>query len=81
MKDSLTNLALLPKKENISKNSKALNEVTDPWLKNAITIYSGIEEKYFDKYSDITQIVDMKEYRGKLFSDSFGSKRTSMLSN
>jgi hypothetical protein len=75
MKDSLTNLALLPKKENIAKKNKALNEITDAWLKNLITIYEGIQETDFVKYSDITHIDDLTELRGKMFADTFGKIR------
>ena len=81
MKDSLTNLALLPKKDNISKGSKALNEITDKWLKGAITTYAGIEEKDFEKFSDITNMDDMKKIRGKLFLKTFEEIRTTKLSN
>ena len=49
-RDSLINLALLPTKDNISKKAKALNEITDSWLKLQISTYTGIEEKDFDQY-------------------------------
>lgn len=38
----------------ISKKAKALNEITDSWLKLQITTYTGIEESAFDQYSDIS---------------------------
>ena len=81
MKDSLTNLALLPKKDNISKGSKALNEITDSWLKSAITTYTGINESDYDKYSDITNILDMKKARGKILINCFDKTRDTVLSN
>lgn len=81
MRDSLTNLALLPKSENAAKKSKALNEITDTWLKAQIVKYEGIEENDFAKYSDISNIGDMKTERGKLFSKSFKEKRNTLLAN
>ena len=81
MKDSLSNLALLPKKDNISKSSKALNEISDTWLKNQIVIYSNIQEKDFDKYSDISNIDGLKKDRGRDFTDCFTKTRSKKLSN
>ncbi len=81
MKDSLTNLALLPKNDNIAKKSKALNDITDSWLKSQITKYEGIPESDFTKYSDITNIDELKELRGNLFTSTFGELRDTMLAN
>lgn len=81
MRDSLTNLALLPKSENAAKKSKALKEITDTWLKDQITKYEGIEEKEFVKYSDISNIDEMKRLRGELFKKSFKEKRNTLLAN
>ena len=81
MKDSLSNLALLPKKDNISKSSKALNEISDSWLKNQIVVYSNIKEKDFDKYSDISNIGGLKTDRGKDFIECFTTTRSKKLSN
>ena len=81
MKDSLTNLALLPKTDNNAKKSKALNEITDPWLKSQIVIYEEIEESDFDKYSDITNIDKLKNQRGDLFIKAFSETRGTVLAN
>lgn len=81
MKDSLTNLALLPKKTNCAKKNKALNEITDSWLKSQITKYEGIQKSDFEKYSDITNINDLKALRGEFFKNTFKEKRESILSN
>ncbi|MCQ2080453.1 MAG: hypothetical protein MJZ11_02265 [Lachnospiraceae bacterium] len=81
MKDSLTNLALLPKTDNIAKKSKALNEITDAWLKSQITKYEEIEEKDFGKYSDITNIEELKSQRGDLFIKVFDETRETVLAN
>ena len=81
MRDSLTNLALLPKNENAAKNSKALKDITDTWLKDQIVKYEGIEEKDFVKYSDISNIDEMKILRGELFKKTFNEKRKTLLAN
>ena len=80
-KDSLVNLALLPKKENISKKSKRLNEITDTWLKTQITTYTKIEEADFDKYSDVTNLEDLRKHRKLLFITAFGINRAASLAN
>ena len=80
-KDSLVNLALLPTKDNISKKAKRLNEITDAWLKNQITLYTGIEECDFQKYSDVTSLPELREQRQKSFTNAFYANRKSILAN
>lgn len=80
-KDSLANLALLPKKDNIHKKNKALNEIVDPWLKNSIVTYTGISEDKFDSYSDIANIKLLQAERVKLFTTAFSTNRSAKLSN
>lgn len=80
-KDCLANLALLPKKDNIHKKSKALNEIVDPWLKNSIVTYTGISEDKFDLYSDIANIYKLQDERSKLFITAFSTNRSAKLSN
>lgn len=80
-KDSLVNMALLPTKENISKKSKRLNEITDSWLKMQITTYTGIVESDFDLFSDLSNFEKMKEQRSELFKIAFSTNRTTTLSN
>ena len=80
-KDSLANLALLPKKDNIHKKNKALNEIVDPWLKDLITKYTGITEDKFDLYSDIANINQLQAERLKLFKTAFNTNRNAKLSN
>lgn len=80
-KDSLSNLALLPKKDNINKKSKALNEIRDPWLRNSIVTYTGISEDKFDLYSDIANMGKLQDERSKLFLIAFDSNRNAKLSN
>lgn len=79
-KDSLINLALLPTKDNISKKAKALNEITDHWLKLQITTYTGISESEFEQYSDISNILTLYTKRKELFSIAFSTNRTTALS-
>lgn len=80
-KDSLANLALLPKKDNIHKKNKALNEIIDPWLRNSIVTYTGISEDKFDLYSDIINIKQLQNERSELFITAFDTNRTAKLSN
>lgn len=81
LKDSLINLGLLPKRDNISKSSKRLNEVTDSWLRESISSYEGIQEKDFERFSDVTQINELQKQRMKLFLKTFGEIRDTMLVN
>lgn len=80
-KDSLVNLALLPTKENISKKSKKLNEITDSWLKQQITKFTGIEETDFMKYSDVTNLASLRKQRSELFTVAFSTNRKASLAN
>ena len=80
-KDCLCNLSLLPKKENISKNNKALREIIDPWLIQQIATYADIQQCDFEKYSDLSNINDMKEHRKSLYEKAFKENRDSILSN
>lgn len=79
-KDSLINLALLPTKDNICKKAKALNEITDTWLKLQITTFTEIPESEFGKYSDIANISDLCTLRSELFSTTFSVGRNTALS-
>ena len=81
LKESLINFALLPKKDNIKKGSRALNEITDSWLKQQIIKFEEIEERDFDLFSDITNIAKLQHHRQALFLEAFDSKRNSVLSN
>lgn len=81
LKESLINFALLPKKDNIKKGSKALNEITNDWLKQQIETYEEIERKDFDLFSDITKIGKLQDHRKALFLEAFDSKRSSLLAN
>ena len=78
-KDSLGNLALLPKKDNISKKSKALNEITDSWLKLQISTFTGIPQSEFGEYSDIANISKLCEMRRELLKKTFTTDRAVIL--
>lgn len=81
LKDSLGNLALLPRKDNISKKSKKLNEITDPWLKSSITMFTGIQESEFDLYSNIANMPELKIRRETLFQTAYDTNRDANLAN
>lgn len=78
---SLTNLAFLPKKDNVAKNDKALEEILDPWLKHQITNYEYIEEKDFKKFSNIAAFKDLIALRKQKFIEIFSDCRMAALSN
>lgn len=80
-KDSLSNLAVLSRINNNSKKSKALNEITDAWLKNMVKTYTGIDEKDFDKFSDVSNIDSLVKKRTKFFQSIFDADRDNFLSN
>lgn len=80
-KDSLFNLILLSKTDNIQKKDKALNEIKDSFLRKTVSKYSFIDECDFDKFSDISNIKDLKEKRMAELLKVFGDVRISELSN
>ena len=80
-KDCLCNLSLLPKRENICKNNKSLNEIVDPWLIQQIEIYTDIKQCDFDKFSDLSNIEDLKKQRRAKYENAFAEKRDSKLTN
>lgn len=79
LKDSLANLAILPKKENISKGEKPLNSITNPWLRTQIEQYLGIKESEFDFYSDITHLDALRQKKQEMYIQLFGDVRDSKL--
>ena len=80
-KNALFNLQLLPKADNILKKDKTLNELTDSFLRQAISKYTGIKEDDFEKYSDVSKIEELKKERLMYLLDAFGEKRKTELSN
>ncbi|MBE6221259.1 MAG: DUF262 domain-containing protein [Rikenellaceae bacterium] len=80
-KDCLCNLSLLPKKENVSKNNKSLREIVDTWLIQQIATYADIQQHDFEKYSDLSNIEELKSHRKTLYEKAFKEIRDSKLAN
>ena len=80
-RDALFNLELLPKEDNNQKKDKALNEVTDSFLRQSISRYCDISIEDFDKYSDISNIEELKKSRLKVLIETFDTVRKTELSN
>lgn len=80
-KDCLCNLSLLPKKENVSKNNKSLREIVDTWLIQQIATYADIQQHDFEKYSDLSNIEELKSHRKTLYENAFKEIRDSKLAN
>lgn len=78
---NLFNLGLLPKRENCSKNSKRLVEITDQWLIDKIVKYDFITENEFSLFSDITNLGKLKELRAPIFKEVFDKKRDDIFNN
>lgn len=80
-KDCLCNLSLLPKKDNISKSNKSLNEIVDPWLIQQIEQFADIPSSEFDKFSNLANIDQLKAHRSPLYERAFDVARLNKLSN
>ena len=79
--NSLFNLGLLPKNDNISKGKKRLAAITDDWLKDQIRRYEFVKDEDFAFYSDFLNCDKIYENRYKLFENAFGELRTKLLNN
>lgn len=80
--NSLGNFALLPKDENIDKSDKAINELAKgSWLYNQVLKYTDIQESDVDKFSNISNLEELIEYRINIFYDVFNQKRTDLINN
>lgn len=73
--NNLTNLALLPKRQNISKSNKKISDIDDPWLRDQIINYEEIMEQQFTEMSDIKNIEKLKQHRGSLIIETFEKRR------
>ena len=80
-KNALFNLQLLPKTDNILKKDKTLIELTDSFICQAISKYTGIKEDDFGRYSDVSKIEELKQERLGYLLETFGEKRKTELSN
>ena len=79
LKNSLGNMALLPRRKNEAKNAKFLKDVGDD-LKLEIAQYADVSLEDFPKYSNLTSLPNLIEERKKVFwgllnkrSELFGS--------
>lgn len=81
LKDSLFNLGLLPKNENVSKSDKTLRQIESEWLKNQIEKYEQIPANQFDKYSNINNHTDLFALRKCNFDHAYGQMRQDLLNN
>ena len=69
------------KKRNISKSNKDLKEIVDPWLIQQIAKYADIEQHDFEKFSDLSNINELKSSRKSLYEKAFKENRDSKLKN
>lgn len=82
IKDSVYNLGLLPKKENISKSDQRLRDITDPWLRDQIVKYEFVPVNRFEEFSNISNYATLFDLRKAAFFDvAFGEKRKDLLNN
>ena len=82
IQDSLYNLALLPKRENIQKGENRLKDVEDQWLKLQIVTYECIPENMFEEFSNVNNYQALFDYRKQNFFDqAFGDNRDNLLNN
>ena len=81
LKDNLFNLALLPKKDNISKSNNKLSKIDDPWLEHQILDYEFIPKEKYSEFSDVTNYKALFEYRKPVFIEALDEKRTYLLNN
>jgi hypothetical protein len=77
---NIANLGLLPRRQNISKGAKRLNELRDPWLIDQVERYEEIPESDFAKFSDVSQIRDLMDSRGPLIQQAFKETRKRLIS-
>lgn len=81
LKDSLFNLGLLPKNENISKSNKTLRTIESEWLKHEIEKYEQIPLDKFDAFSNINNYKELFALRKKHFDKAYGQLRSDLLNN
>lgn len=81
VQDNLFNLGLLPKNNNISKSDKRLVEITNSWLKTQISQYEFVDEKDYQKYSNINNYNDLFKKRKKIFDEAFTECRDNLINN
>lgn len=81
LKDSLFNLGLLPKDENISKSDKTLRQIESEWLKNQVEKYEQIPADRFEEFSNIINYEALFKLRKAHFENAYGQMREHLLNN
>ena len=81
LKHSLFNLCVLPKKENIKKSDKFLNEVKGQWLVDYIIQVTGIKQPEFKNYSSVLKWKDLRSKRRRMVEEDFIENRKKILNN
>ncbi len=81
LQHNLFNLALLPANENISKSDSKLIVIENQWLKDQITKYSFIDEERFHEFSQLNNLDSLKEFRRKIFENTFDKDRDEFFIN
>lgn len=82
LQDSLYNLGLLPKDENISKSDKKLSSIDNPWLKEQVAKYESVStDKEITEFSNITNYDKLFKKRKKLFDEAYGCCRNDLINN
>ena len=74
-KDSLFNLGLLPKKDNISKGDKHLNIIQDRWLISQIKEYEFISDEERNLYSCAENYKSLFDKQRKIYLETFKKER------
>ena len=80
LRDTLGNLALLPHKSNTKKSDNSLNNI-DADLKQEYARYSDIPIGDFDKYSDVSKLPELCNFRKLFFKSNVLPKRTQLFAN
>ncbi|MDB4590701.1 DUF262 domain-containing protein [Flavobacteriaceae bacterium] len=81
LKHSLFNLCVLPKKQNIKKSDKFLNEVKGTWLIDYITQVTGIKQSEFKNYSSVLNWEGLRVKRRGMVEEDFLENRKTILNN
>jgi hypothetical protein len=78
-KNHVTNLALLPHRQNITKSDRPLREINEPWLRRQVLKYEGITETDYPRYSAVDQFDALRAFRGPLIVEALTTTRAGRL--
>lgn len=82
LQDSLYNLGLLPKDENVSKSDKKLSSIDNSWLKEQVAKYESVStDKEIADFSNINNYDKLFKKRKKLFDEVYSSCRNNLINN